>query len=232
MSECAITRAGRMPQRAAIAVEQRLERRHLRLGERREAVERPGVGELDADRARVDVARRSPRRRRRRARPAPPRRPAATPGRPRRSASARKPRHAGSRSRASAASALAMRGVVQDDEIGRRAAASRSEVRARRLDRPQVRAQSAQLPVRRRIPGAGEAVAVGVEVARIVARPARPRGTRAAPRRPRRSGRRRRRAEPAPARVDPLADGVVRLLRVERDVDPGLLRAAPSRAER
>ena len=55
-SEWAITPAGGMPQRAQDRVEQPLERGHLRLGERREAGERAGVGELDADRARVDVA--------------------------------------------------------------------------------------------------------------------------------------------------------------------------------
>ena len=49
-------------------VEQRLERRHLRLRERRKAVERPGVGELDPDRARVHVLRPAPATRRRRAR--------------------------------------------------------------------------------------------------------------------------------------------------------------------
>ena len=79
------------------AVEQALERRHLRLGERREAGERAGVGELDADRARVDVA------------PARPRAGAgvpgarrlvdqrARPGRPRRSDSAPRPPRPGRR---------------------------------------------------------------------------------------------------------------------------------------
>ena len=51
-----MTPAGGIAQRASDRVEQRLERGHLRLGERREVGERPGVGELDADRARVDVA--------------------------------------------------------------------------------------------------------------------------------------------------------------------------------
>ena len=72
-------------------VEQRLERRHLRLGERRKAVERPGVGELDPDRARVHVLRPAPATRPRRARRAPPRRPAARPARPRRRDSAPRP---------------------------------------------------------------------------------------------------------------------------------------------
>ena len=76
MSEWAMTPAGGIDQRARMRVEQALERRHLRLGERREAGERAGVGELDADRARVDVAAARPSRRRRRARRASPRRPA------------------------------------------------------------------------------------------------------------------------------------------------------------
>ena len=87
----AMTPGGRDRPARRDRVEQRLERRHLRLGERRKAVERPGVGELDPDRARVDVVRAAPAARRPRARRAPPRPPAARPGRPRRSGSAPRP---------------------------------------------------------------------------------------------------------------------------------------------
>ena len=92
MSEWAMTPAAGMRQRAMIAVEERLERRHLRLRERREGRERPGVGELDADRARVDVALPPPAAGARVPGALAPRRPAARPGRPRRRDSAPRPR--------------------------------------------------------------------------------------------------------------------------------------------